>query len=174
MTHSVKGVVDNVFTKTKTSRNNKNFTINYVEVDGVVFSTGFNKKFEEGELIDVQVENKYNEWQYVSDGGGNLPPAGATPIKKPAPVKGNFGGNKGVFPIDPKDGQMSIIRQSSMNRAVEIMEQLMNHDVLPIKTQEEYMTHLTNIALEITDFSSGNDITKLMQARIAAKEVANG
>jgi hypothetical protein len=36
------------------------------------------------------------------------------------------------------------------------------------------MDMLVNIALEITDFSSGNDITNLMKAKKAAKEVANG
>jgi hypothetical protein len=177
MSNSIKGVVDNTFTKTKTSKAGKNFTINYVEVDGTVFSTGFNKMFEEGELIDVEVENKYGEWQFKSNGSGNLPAAtGSAPPKKPAAVRqGNFGGgNKGSFPVDPKDGQMSIIRQSSMNRAVEVMDQLIATETITVASKDDYMDMLVNIALEITDFSSGNDITNLMKAKKAAKEVANG
>lgn len=183
MSHKVSGVVDNVFSKAKVSKAGKNFTIWYCTVGDVTFSTGFKKVFEQGEMINVEVENKYNEWQYVGQANNPaLPMAGSAPVPKTGGgSRSNVtsftgGGNKGKFPIDPKDGQMSIIRQSSMNRAVEIMDQLIKTDTIRFKNKDEYMDHLINIALEITDFSSGADITKIMelaQVKAQAKEVYN-
>ena len=122
----VNGVVDNSFNKQKTSKAGKPFTIHYIEVDGVTISTGFKQEHSNGEMINIAVEEKYKEWQKVPNRSGDgLPPIGSAP----APVvRGNFGGGgkaapSRTFPVDPHDGQMSIIRQNSMNRAVEIMAQ---------------------------------------------------
>lgn len=172
MSNSVVGVVDNSYSKSKVSKAGKNFNIHYIEVDGVTVSTGFNRMFEVGEHIDITVEEKFKEWQFQSNGGGGKPAAGAVTAAAPV-AKGNFGGGKrmGSFPVDLKDGQMSIIRQSSMNRAVEILATQITHGIISFDTPDDYMAALMTTALEITDFSSGNDITKL---KASMKEVANG
>lgn len=172
----VNGVVENSYNKQKTSRAGKNFTINYIEVDGVTISTGFKQEHTNGEMVNIAVEKKYNEWQKV-DGrtGDGLPPIGTAP----APVvKGNFGsGGKSpsrTFPVDPHDGQMSIIRQNSMNRAVEIMAQWNDMGLLKDDmTETEYLQKLIEVALNVTDFNSGQDIMKL-QAAQAANKAING
>ena len=181
MTNAVTGVVDSSYTKEKQTRTpGKTVTIWYVEVDGVTFSTGFKKLFEQGEHIDVTVKSNYGEWQYVKHGSDGLPPATGTGAVK----KGNFGGQKGSnkgggrnmgsFPIDPKDGQMSIIRQSSMDRAVHIVRDLVTAGLFKPASEEDYLKKLIEIALNITDYASGNDIMKLNQAKAAAKEAING
>lgn len=172
MSHSVVGVVDNSYQKEKPKRAGGTVKIWYCDVDGFTFSTGFQKKYDQGEHIDIEVEKKFGEWQFKADGGRGLPSAASAPAAVPRSGGGGFTPkSKGSFPVDPKDGQMSIIRQSSMNRAVEAMETMITHGLIKVDNRDEYMDALINIALEITDFSSGNDITKL---KAAMKEVANG
>lgn len=175
---AISGVVDRAFTKTKSTRVGDKI-INYVEVGGVTFSTGFKKVFSEGEMVNCAVKFNYGELQYQpNESPVGLPPATAG---APAPVnKGNFSGgnksnygNKGKFPIDPHDGQMSIIRQSSLTRAVEIMEQICSEEELHNMTTNQYMKELFEIALYCTDFASGNDIMQLKAAQQAARD-ANG
>jgi hypothetical protein len=175
----IHGVVDRTWTKTKsTSKGDK--IINYASVDGVEFSTGFQRPFSEGEMVNIVVKFNYGELQYQP----NVSPSGVPAYSASAPTKGNFGGqkqsnkggygNKGTFPVSSTDGQMSIIRQSSMNRAVEIMEQLMNSDIFSPRSEDEYMKKLLEVALIVTDFGSGNDIMQMMAAKAANREASNG
>lgn len=175
---AINGVVDRTWTKTKSTRFGDK-ELHYAEVDGVQFSTGFKKVFNEGEMVNIAVKFNYGELQYQQgvDATG-LPAATAGGAVK----KGNFQkgggsnyGNLGTFPIDPKDGQMCIIRQSSMDRAVTIVRDMVAcGTIAPPNTQEEYLKLCIEIALNITDYASGNDIMQLSAAKAAAKEAING
>ena len=174
----ISGVVDRTWTKQKSTRFGEK-QLHYCSVDGVEFSTGFKKVFTDGEMINAVVKFNYGELQYQPNetADPSLPKAqaGAPVSKGNFPSKGgSYYGAKGKFPVDPKDGQMSIIRQSSMNRAVEIMEQLMEYQITKPATEEEYLKQLFEIALNITDFSSGNDIMQLKAAQQAQLEANNG
>jgi hypothetical protein len=175
MKYQVNGVVDSSFSKQKTSKAGRPFTIHYIIVDGVTISTGFKQEHTDGEHINIAVEEKYKEWQKVpnrsGDGLPSIDGASMAPQSTPTPIRGTFKGNKGSFPVEPTDGQMSIIRQSSMNRAVEIMDQLVGQGILKIKTRDEYMHELLEIALMVTDFGSGQDIMQLKKAQAANKAV---
>lgn len=168
----VNGVVDSTWTKVKSTRyGDKN--LHYVKVGETTFSTGFKKVFTEGEMINAVVKFNYGELQYQPDASPQGLPA-ATPVKKgnfPSKGGSNYGA-KGKFPIDPTDGQMSIIRQSSMTRAVEIMRDIYSKEDLVAMTEPVYLKKLFEIALNITDFASGNDIMKLKQQQLEA--VNNG
>lgn len=180
---AVTGVVDKTWTKQKATRFGDK-ELHYVQVDGVTFSTGFKKVFTEGQMITAAVKFNYGELQYQPDtDASGLPAAkGGAPRTNstgPSTIKqGNFqakgGSNRGAFPIDPKDGQMSIIRQSSINRAVEIVTGLINAKLFTPKTEDEYLHKVLEVALIVTDFSSGNDIMQLAAAKAAAKEAING
>ena len=175
----VTGVVDSTWTKDKQTKFGMK-QLHYVKVDNITFSTGFKKVFTEGEMINAVVKFNYGELQYQPNESptGSMPAATAS---APAATKGNFNkgsgsnyGNKGKFPIDPKDGQMSIIRQSSINRAVEIMSHIHADADLYEMTEEDYLKQLFEIALNITDFCSGNDIMQLMAAQQQQKDIVNG
>ena len=175
---AINGLVDRTWTKTKNARyGDKN--IHYCEVDGVTFSTGFKKVFNEGEMIKIAVKFNYGELQY-QDGvdATGLPPATSGGNVKQGNFQKGGGSNygaKGKFPIDPTDGQMSIIRQSSMDRAVTIVRDMVACGTIPSpQTEEEYLKKCIEIALNITDYASGNDIVQMMQAKKAAKEAMNG
>ena len=180
-TNSIKGVVDSVFTKDKKTKFGDK-VINHVIVDGVEFQTGFKAVFVEGQMINAAVEFNYGAWQYVEGVNADaLPPAVAQAAAAPAAVSGDVVRTAvrgaGAFPVDPKSGQISIIRQNSMNRAVEILENWMTmvSGTTPIfapKDQEEYFKKLFEVALLITDFNSGQDIMQLQVAQVANLQVA--
>ena len=164
-TNVVKGVVDSVFTKVKNTSKG-DFDINYVVVDGFEFETGFKQVFAKGEMITAGVEHKYGSWQYVEGvPQGNLPAAGNQPV----PITAPSGGGKGAggFPVDAKSGQISIIRQNSLNRAVEILDQWMSdpNAIFSPMDQAEYLKKLLEVALIVTDFNSGQHIMDLQAAK---------
>lgn len=177
----VNGVVDKAWTKVKNTRAGDK-TIHYASVDGNEFSTGFNAVFQQGEFANVVVEYKYGEYQLVPNlSPSNQPDLGSQP--PPAPAKKAWGGGStgggftkksSTFPIDPKDGQMAIIRQNSMNRAVEILDSWMTPYVEGMdplwtpKDQKEYIQKLHEVALTITDFNSGQDITNVLNNNLRA------
>lgn len=168
---SISGVVDRCWTKSKSTRyGDKN--IHYCEVDGVTFSTGFKKVFSEGEMITCAVKHQYGELQYQEGAeAAGLPKASNVTKGNFSSSKGSNYGSKGKFPIDPKDGQMSIIRQSSMDRAVTIVRDMVSAGTIKAPTtKEEYIKLCIEIALNITDYASGNDIMQLSAAKAAQKE----
>ena len=176
MSHSVVGVVDNAFTKTKSTRMGDKI-INYINVGGVEVSTGFKAAHTTGEMINIAVKFNFGEWQKIEGKTGDgLPTCDGNKPVTAIPAGGGGGRSRGKFPIDPLDGQMSIIRQNSMNRAVEILENWMTSTpqlLFEPDTQEEYMKKLHEVALTITDFNSGGDIMKLVAAE-NMKDAVNG
>lgn len=168
----VKGVVDTVHSKSKTSKAGRPFNIHYITVDGVEISTGFKPLYTEGQAVNIAVEKKYGEWQ-VQEGvsADGLPPMGSAPVTPVA--TGSFGGKgRGTFPVETTDGQMSIIRQSSMNRAVELVRDMIDCGTLEApKDKDEYLHTVVEVALIVTDFGSGQDIMQLKAAQQANKVV---
>ena len=168
-TNSVIGVVDSVTSKQINTKFGDK-PVYAIHVGGVEVGIGFKKLYQQGEMVDVGVEYKYRGWQLVPNTQGTgLPPAAAQGAALAQAVGGNvvpaekqWAKPKGGFPIQPKDGQMSIIRQSSMKVAAEILGPMVaGQDV------EDYMKCFFEIALMCADFGSGQDIMK-MQAAIAA------
>lgn len=175
MTHQIKGVISSSSTKTVRTKFGDKPTYQYV-VDGVEFSSGFKKEHNEGEMVTIGVQFKYGEWQKIPGSTGDgMPAATANQGGGGQVTSGNFTPkSRGTFPVDPMDGQMSIIRQNSMNRAVEIMDQWLSHDLLDTseRTKEGYIKKLHEMAMIITDFNSGQDIMNLKKAMQANLKVA--
>ena len=173
-TNSIKGVVDSVRTKVRNTRFGDK-KIHLCTVDGIEFETGFKSVFAQGEMITCGVEHKYGGWQYVEGPVGSLPPVTAAVTTSVASTSGSGGGKgAGAFPVDPKSGQISIIRQNSLNRAVEILRQWAKEGIFEPKGEAEYLKKLLEVALIVTDFNSGQHIVELAKAQAANLEVVNG
>ena len=169
-TNSVIGVVDSVTSKQINTKFGDK-PVYAIHVGGVEVGIGFKKLYQQGEMVDVGVEYKYRGWQLVPNTQGTgLPPAASqgtagdpagvqSVIRQAAPKA------RGAFPIQPKDAQMSIIRQSSMKVAADIMGNRYFDKTQP--QIDDYMKEFFDIALMCADFGSGQDIMK-MQAAIAA------
>ncbi len=168
----VSGVVQSMRTATKQSRAGKDFTICYATVDGQEFSTGFKQPFSDGEMVNIVVDFKYGENQLVEGLVPTNQPLLGTVVQE-APVKKAWGGGAPArkFPVEPTDGQMSIIRQNSMNRAVEILAAWEESGIFEPKSEAEYLKKLIEVALTVTDFNSGQDIMQLKAAQAANLQV---
>lgn len=181
MSHQITGVVDSCSTRDQKTRNGVG-QIHSCTVDGVTFETGFQKKFSEGEQINVEVKWDYGKWNYVKNGGDGLPKAENKQKFAGGGGSKNFGGGsrgRGSFPVDPKDGSISIIRQNSLTHATKIVENMcttssaVGKDLFIPKDDQEYLTKVLEVALILTDFSSGQDIMKMKAAAEANMEAYN-
>lgn len=156
----VQGTVTNAWSQAKTSKAGKNYTVNYIQMDSFpeTISTGFKELFQTGQSVNINVDKKYGEMQYISDAMAP-PPQGAPAPQQGAPVapQGQPPVQKAEFPIAPGSRQISIIRQSSLKCAVEALG--------PVKDGQEikaYAEEAIELALMFTDFGSGQDITDIM------------
>lgn len=170
----VEGNVDSVYSKTKSTRSGKDVTIYYGTVDGTEVNLGFKPIWEEGEYVSVEVAEKYGELQIT----GKAKP-GSTPAPKAgtkAVSSGSF--KRGAFPLEPTDNQVSIIRQSSLNRAVETVGLMMQNNMISESmTQEELEELIFELAYKYTDFGTGQREVKMSKdkdIKRAMLEAVNG
>jgi len=165
----VKGTVQNVYSKTKSTRAGDK-VIWYADIDdGTTINMGFKALWEEGEYVVVNVEEKYGELQVArgakAAGGKSVPPKKDTGSTYKAKS----------FPLDATDQQVSIIRQSSLNRAVEVASLL--YDKGELSTEDQLMNKIWELAYEFTDFGTGQREVKAAEERAikrAALEAVNG
>ena len=170
----VEGTVDSVYSKTKSTRSGKDVTIYYGTVEGTEVNLGFKPIWSEGEYVSVEVAEKYGEYQITGKAKPGSAPAAKTPSKGVS--SGSF--KKGTFPLEPTDNQVSIIRQSSLNRAVEVVSNLSNEGLLKdIKTEQDYLDKIWELAYQFTDFGTGQREVKMSkdkEVKRAMMEAVNG
>lgn len=171
----VEGTVDSVYSKTKSTRSGKDVTIYYGTVEGTEVNLGFKPVWSEGEYVNVEVAEKYGEYQITGKAKPGSAPAAKTPSKGAPNKGGSF--NRGSFPLEPTDNQVSIIRQSSLNRAVEVVEDLVEANVFTPGSEEEYLEKIWELAYQFTDFGTGQREVKMSkdkEVKRAMMEAVNG
>ena len=167
----VNGTVTNTYSKTKSTRVGDK-TIHYIEVDdGNTVNVGFKQTFEVGEVVNLDVAEKYGELQIArggaKGGGGSVKPTWKPSTSSSAPPRA-----RGAFPIDPTDNQTSIVRQSSLNRAVDTATIMQQHGMFADDiSQEELVDIILEMAYQYTDFSTGQ---REVKAARKMKEAASG
>ena len=172
----VKGTVENVYSKTKSTRAGDK-VIWYADIDdGTTINTGFKSLWEEGEYITCNVEEKYGELQ-IARGGSKGGSRAAAPKSPGGPAKATGGGFSKKFPLDATDQQVSIIRQSSLNRAVETVRDMITAGVYAPADVDSYKELIWELAYEYTDFGTGQREVKAAEEKAvkrAALEAVNG
>lgn len=172
----VKGTIDSVYSKTKSTRSGDK-TIYYMQVDGQEINMGFKPTYSEGEYVNLEVEEKWGEWQIVGKAGSRPAPAKAAP-KSTSYSGGKSNFSKGTFPVEPTDSQVSIIRQSSLNRAVDTVAIMKDLCILPEDITQEQLEHVIfDLAYKFTDFGTGQREVKAAgenAVKRAALEAVNG
>ena len=159
----INGTVTNTYSKTKSTRVGDK-TIHYIEVDdGSTVNVGFKQTFEVGEVVNLEVAEKYGELQ-VQRGAKKSAPA-TTKGSSYTPASSAPARSRGAFPIDPTDNQTSIVRQSSLNRAVETAAIMFQHGMFADDiSQEELEDIIIGLAYKYTDFSTGQREVKHIKA----------
>ncbi len=170
MSEQIAGVIDSIYTKEVTTRfGPKN--VYHATINGHDVNLGFNTKLSQGENVVLNVENKYGGYQLLQ----GAPSGTATPV----PAAGNSGPTEAVqsrpagkfaFPVDINANGTSICRQSSLNRAVELVSLMVENEVITPQTEQDYLDKVFEIAYQFTDFTTGQREVKQANAQAAYSE----
>lgn len=165
MSEQIAGVIDSIYTKEVTTKfGPKN--VYHATINGHDVNLGFNTKLSQGENVVLNVEHKYGGYQLLEGAPSGTPtpvqPAGSGGPTVAAPRPG-----KAAFPVDINANGTSICRQSSLNRAVEAVSALMKDGIIILKTEQEYLDKVFEIAYQFTDFSTGQREVKQANAQAA-------
>lgn len=163
------GVVDSIFTKDITIKNGpragQTSKVYHAMIDGHDVNLGFETALQEGQKVTLPVEEKF--------GGLSLSRETLNPS---APFVGaandnttgaNAKSSKPAFPIPNNTKDTSIIRQSSLNRAIESVHQLMERGLIVISSEAEYQNKVLEYAYFYTDFGTGQREMKAAAAQAA-------
>jgi hypothetical protein len=175
MSEQIAGVIESIYTKDITIKNGKRAgqtsKVYHALINGHDVNLGFQTSLAEGEQVVLDVEHKYGSYQLVQPGKQNVsssPTVGSAPSN--APTKRPGAANKPAFPIATNTKDISIIRQSSLNRAVEVVETMLDAGIIVIRTEEEYLNKVFEVAYQFTDFGSGQREVKQAAVMAAYEE----
>lgn len=168
--NTIAGVIDSIYTKEVQIKNGaragQTSTVYHAMVGGHDVNLGFKCDFQEGERVNLTVEEKYGGYQLVKGGGNGTaapaptPAANSAPTPAPAP--------KAAFPTPKNTKDVSIIRQNSMNHASRIVADMITAKVIAApKTEAEYVEKVIEVAYQVFDFSSGWREQKMADAQAA-------
>lgn len=167
--NTISGKIDSIYTKEVQIKNGpragSTSTVYHAMIAGHDVNLGFKCDFEEGESVNLTVEEKYGGYQVVKGGGnGAAAPApaaaqAAAPALKPAPA---------AFPTPKNTKEISIVRQNAMRHAVPIVKDMVDAGVIPApKDEAEYVEKVIEVAYSVFDFSSGWREQKMADAQAA-------
>jgi len=168
MTEVISGVIAQIYTKEITTKfGPKN--VYHAMIDGHDVNLGFKTMLQNGETVSLPVEHKYGGYQLIQ---GQVVPAGspstvgATPVATPSagPAQIPRAPASRAFPVDTNTKDISIIRQSSLNRAIESVTLLWHQGLFTPITEQDYLDKVFELALLYTDFGSGQREVKQAEA----------
>ncbi len=170
MSEQITGVIDSITTQTVNTKNGPK-PVYHAQIMGHDVNLGFKTECVEGQQVVLNVEHKYGGYQLIQGQPVGTPtPVGqfvaapnAPASAAPAPVRQV----KAAFPVDPNTKDTSIIRQSSLNRAIESVHQLMDDSVLVFGNESDYQEKVLEFAYFYTDFGTGQREVKAAAAQAA-------
>lgn len=169
------GVIDSIYTKSipiKTgARAGQDGTVYHAMINGEDINLGFKNAYSQGQQVSLNVERKPWGLTLVN---GITPLSGSSATNTqtnssavPAQARATPRTSSPAFPVQPDTNGTSICRQSSLNRAVETIGQLIAAKVFAPKTEEEYLNKVWDIAYQYTDFVTGQREVKQAAAMMA-------
>ncbi len=168
MSEVITGVIDSIFTKTVNTKFGAK-EVYHATINGHDVNLGFKTECVEGQQVTLNVEHKYGGYQLLQGAVtgtptqvGAAPPPGSSPTPAAAPRAVSA-----AFPIAVNAREMSIVRQSSLTRAVESVNQLMDKGLIVISNEADYQEKVMEFAYFYTDFGTGQREVKAAAAQAA-------
>lgn len=164
MSEVLAGVIDSIHTKDVQTKFGQK-QVYHATIKGHDVNLGFKTELAQGENVTLHVEHKYGGYQLLDTPAptGTLPvgsqPAAAATAK--APVGSH------AFPVALNSNGTSIVRQSSLNRAVEAVHKLIDSGLFTPKDETAYQNKVFEYAYMFTDFGTGQREVKEAAARAA-------
>lgn len=159
----IKGVVDSVYTKQVNTKRGP-ADVYHAIIDGNDLNMGFKPVYEEGQYVDVEVYEKYNEY-HISKSGNK---------QSGAPAKS--GGNNTqrastpAFPVAKNTKDTSICRQNALTNARSLVDTLLASGAVKYKDEQTTIDLILTFAYQFADFSTGQREVKMAEAKAAYKE----
>ena len=169
MSEVLSGVIDSIYTKDVQIKNGPKAgttgKVFHATIKGHDVNLGFKTDLAEGENVTLHVVQKYGGYQVLkSPAPANTPAVGTLTAPSANAAKG--GGAEG-FPVALGNNGTSIVRQSSLNRAIEAVHKLIDLKVFTPKDETEYQNKVLEYAYMFTDFGTGQREVKEAAARAA-------
>lgn len=155
MNDVVSGNIDSIYTKTVQTKFGDKI-VYHAMVDGNDVNLGFKHQYAVGETVNLDVEHKYGGYQLIPSAGNVSSPGNMVAGSNSAPAKRTPAPKSGpAFPVATNTKDISIIRQSSLNRAVDVVEKLQAIGLFIPGNEQEYLDKVLEVAYMFTDFGSG-------------------
>ncbi len=168
MSEVISGVIDSITTQTVNTKFGPK-EVYHANINGHDVNLGFKTECAEGQQVTLNVEHKYGGYQLLQG-----PPVGpATPVgAAPSPTMAStpIANTKAAFPIQPNTREMSIVRQSSLTKAVESVNFLISQGVIKVLDENAYQNKVMDYAYFYTDFGTGQREVKAAAAQAAYAE----
>jgi hypothetical protein len=126
-----------------------------VVVNGESVNIGFKPIFSVGDVVTLNVEEKFGELKMVTAGAATTS-ASSSPGTKPTSFTG---GKNTVFPVPHTHGDMAIIRQNALTNAVNWWN--INNTVA--MERDEAIEEMIKIAYKFAEFSSGHREERILR-----------
>ncbi len=159
MQEQLNGTIDSIYTKTLKIKNGpragQDTQVYHAMINGYDINLGFKCDHVEGETVSLTVENGRFGYELSKSPNPNAPAISGAPA--PTPSKDTPKARSApAFPIAKNTKDISIIRQSSLNRAVDVVNKMYDMDVIAMfNNEQEYLDKIIEVALFFTDFGSG-------------------
>jgi hypothetical protein len=150
----INGVIDSIYTKTVTTKFGDK-DVYHAMINGNDVNLGFKTEFVAGESVNLDVEHKYGGYQYIQPGQTGSVTKRAGTISPEAGLNSTPKASPPAFPLGTNTKDISIIRQSSLNRAVDSVAILIAQGLFVPGIESEYLDKVLEIAYMYTDFGSG-------------------
>ena len=169
MSEVLSGVIDSIYTKDVQIKNGPKAgttgKVFHATIKGHDVNLGFKTDLAEGENVTLHVVQKYGGYQILNSPAPQGTPAVGAQSVTNSNAKPTVGSH--AFPV-PLDAQgTSIVRQSSLNRAVEAVHKLIDTKLFSPKDETEYQNKVLEYAYMFTDFGTGQREVKEAAARAA-------
>lgn len=170
MSQQIVGKIDSIYTKTITIKNGaragQDTQVYHAMINGHDVNLGFKHNFTEGESVTLNVEEKYGGYQVVQ---GNTAVANTGPVVgAPTTAAGTGAGGPSkvpsAFPVHPNANGTSIVRQSSLKAAIEVVDNMKRDGVVMLPLEEQYIEKVLEVAYIFTDFGTGQREVKQANA----------
>jgi len=171
MSEVITGVIDSITTQDVQTKFGQK-QVYHAMINGHDVNLGFKTECIIGQQVTFNVEHKYGGYQLLQGAPTGTPtevgPPGTPPV-------GASKATKAAFPVATNAREMSIVRQSALNRAVESVALLVEKGVITLTTESAYQEKVLEFAYFYTDFGTGQREAKAAaaQAAYAGQEVHN-
>lgn len=172
MSEQIQGTIESLYTKDITikrgARAGSTSPVYHAVINGHDVNLGFQTSLVEGQSVVLDVETKFGGYHLVEPGKGNVPSANGVAAASPSVASKNIKSTTSApaFPLGTNTKDISIIRQSSLNRAVEVVTLMINAGLYVPDHADSLMEKVFQVAYQFTDFGSGQREVK--QAAVIA------